>query len=110
MNFRPALWHPIAIGLSVLNVAGFGQAIGVAEPMHAAVHAGLAAAFAIWALRLRQGPRRLEGESALQADFESLADEVGSLRQELSETQDRLDFTERLLAQEREARRVGPER
>ena len=109
MTFKPAFWYPAAIVLSVLNVAGFGQAVGVGEPMHAAVHVGLAAAFGIWALRLRQGPRRSGAENALQADFESLAEEVGSLRQELSETQERLDFTERLLAQERDVRRVGPE-
>jgi hypothetical protein len=36
--------------------------------------------------------------------------EVGDLRRELSEAQERLDFAERLLAQDAEARRVGRER
>jgi hypothetical protein len=35
--------------------------------------------------------------------------EVSSLRQELTEAQERIDFAERVLAQGREQRRVGPE-
>lgn len=34
---------------------------------------------------------------------------MGSLRRELSELQERLDFAERVLAQGPESRRVGPE-
>ena len=44
------------------------------------------------------------------ARLEVLEVEMGNLRQELSETQERLDFAERLLAQRAEPRRVGPER
>lgn len=40
--------------------------------------------------------------------LEALEGEVGRLRQELSETQERLDFAERVLAQGREAGRLGP--
>ena len=106
MTFKPALWHPIAVVLSALNLAGAGFAVGVAEPWHAAAHAALAAAFGLWAQRLRQNP----GGSDLQAGFEVLEAEVGDLRRELSEAQERLDFAERLLAQESESRRVGRER
>jgi hypothetical protein len=35
---------------------------------------------------------------------------VSDVRRELSEAQERLDFAERVLAQEPESRRVGPER
>ena len=42
--------------------------------------------------------------------LDALESEVGSLRQELSEAQERLDFAERLLAQASDPRRVGPER
>jgi predicted nucleic acid-binding Zn-ribbon protein len=46
---------------------------------------------------------------ALDVDrLEALEDDVSKLRQELNETQERLDFAERLLAQGREAGRVGP--
>lgn len=106
MTFKPALWHPIAVVLSALNLAGAGFAVGVAEPWHAAAHAALAVAFGLWAQRLRQAPPRNE----LQDGFEVLEAEVGDLRRELSEAQERLDFAERLLAQDAEARRVGRER
>jgi len=52
------------------------------------------------------GPRKGE----LAAGLEALEIEVGQLRQELSEAQERLDFAERMLAQEPEPRRVNPER
>jgi len=108
MTFKPAIWYPIAVVLSVINLVGVGFA---AEPWHAATHAALAVAFGLWAQRLRQGPgRRGPGGSELQAGLEALEAEVSELRQELSETQERLDFAERLLAQGAEARRVGPQR
>jgi hypothetical protein len=37
-----------------------------------------------------------------------LEDEVGSIRQELGETQERLDFTERLLVKKGEDKAIGP--
>jgi anti-sigma-K factor RskA len=114
MTFKPAIWYPIAVVLSVLNLAGV--VVYAAEPWHAAAHAAAAVAFGIWAQRLRQRP----GESELQTRLESLEGEVnrldaldaevGRLRQELSDAQERLDFAERLLAQRPDPRRVGPER
>ena len=106
MTFKPAIWHPIAVTLSVINLVGVGLAAGAAEPWHAAGHAALALAFGLWAQRLRPGP----GRGDLEARLEALEFEVSGLRQELSEAQERLDFAERLLAQGAEVRRVGPER
>jgi hypothetical protein len=106
MTFKPALWHPIAIVLSAINLVAVGLAAGAAEPWHAAGHAALALAFGLWAQRLRQGP----GGSEREARLEGLEAEVSNLRLELNETQERLDFAERLLAQGLESRRVGPER
>jgi hypothetical protein len=106
MTFKPAIWHPIAVVLSGLNLAGAGYAIALAEPWHAAVHVALALVFGSWAQSLRQRPDGREQ----QADFEALEAEMSELRQELSELQERMDFTERVLAQPPEARRVGPER
>jgi hypothetical protein len=106
MNFKPAIWRPIAIVLSVANVIAAGFAARSAEPWHAATHAALALAFGLWAQRLRERPV----ESEVEARLEALEGEVSNLRQELSETQERLDFAERLLAQRPESRRVGPER
>jgi hypothetical protein len=112
MTFKSAIWYPIAGVLSVINLVAVGFAAGEAEPWHAGVHAGLALAFGLWAQRLRQrrGGSELLAESELPARLEALEGEVGKLGQDLSEVQERLDFTERLLAQAAEARRVGPER
>jgi hypothetical protein len=106
MTFKPAIWHPLAIILSVVNFAGAGYAIALAEPGHAAIHVGLGLAFGYWARRLRAGP----AGSDRQTRFEQLEAEMDGLRQELGETQERLDFAERMLAQTRETHRVGPER
>jgi uncharacterized membrane protein YhiD involved in acid resistance len=106
MRFKSAIWYPIAVVLSVINLAGAGFAAGQAQPWHATLHAALALAFGLWAQRLRQRP----GRSELQAGLEALEVEVSKMRQELSETQERLDFAERLLAQGPETRRVDPQR
>ena len=116
MTFKPAIWFPIAVGLSVVNLVGVGFAAGQVEPWHAAIHAGLALAFGLWAQRLRSrlgGSERQARPEALEAQvsgLEALEVEVGRLRQEVSEMQERLDFAERLLAQRPDPRRVGPER
>jgi hypothetical protein len=106
MTFKPAIWYPIAVVLTAINLAGAGFAAGQAEAWHATIHAALAVAFGLWAQRLRQAPRGSEP----QARLEALEAEMGNLRQELSEAQERLDFAERLLAQGPEARRVDPQR
>jgi hypothetical protein len=108
VTFKPALWYPIAAVLSAINVAAVWFAARPGEPLHATAHAALAVAFGWWAHHLKQ---RTAG-SELQAVFEDLEAherEVGKLRQELSETQERLDFAERLLAQRPESPRVGPQ-
>ena len=106
MTFKPVIWYPIAVVLSVINLAGVGFAARQAEPWHAAIHAALALAFGLWAQRLRQG----HGGGELPARLEALEAEMSKLRPELSEMQERLDFAERLLAQGPEARRVDPQR
>ena len=111
MTFKPATWYPIAVVLSVLNLAGAGFAAGQAQPEHATVHVALALAFGLWARHLRRRPDESElptGREALEA-LDALEGEVSKLRQELTETQERLDCVERLLARGPEARRVGPQ-
>ena len=108
MTFKPAIWYPIALVLSVVNLVAVGFAAGDGEPWHAGLHAGLALAFGLWAQRLRQRPRESELQLPMEA-LDALEAEVGQLRQELSEAQERLDFTERVLARGPEARRVEPE-
>ena len=50
------------------------------------------------------------GDPDNAAHLEALDQEVGTLRREMIETQERLDFAERLLAQGAEMRRVEPRR
>ena len=68
MTFKSAVWYPIAIVLSVINLVGAGFAVGQAETSHATIHAVLALAFGLWAQRLRPGgterPAQLEGLEA----------------------------------------------
>jgi hypothetical protein len=104
MTFKPAALAPLAIGLSAINLVSVGFAAGSAEPWHAAVHAGLALAFGLWAQRLGEG----SGASEREARLEVLEADVSNLRRELSETQERVDFAERVLAQGQEVRRVEP--
>jgi len=112
MIFKPTIWYPIAVVLSVVNLVAGGFAAGQAEPRHAAVHGVLALACGLWAYRLRRGPSGSEGEARLEAPeaMAALESEMSGLRQDLSETQERLDFAERMLAQRPDPRRVGPER
>jgi len=118
MTFKPAIWRPIAVVLSVVNLVAVGFAARSADPWHATVHAALALAFGFWALRLRPGPGGSEREPRLdvleagerQARLDVLEMEMSNLRQELSEAQERLDFAERMLAQGPETRRADPQR
>jgi hypothetical protein len=97
MTFNPRFWHPAALVLSALNLVGVGQAAGAAEPWHAGIHAVLGLAFWSWSQRLRRKAGAVEELPRVGA----LELEVGELRRELGEAQERLDFTERLLAQSR---------
>jgi hypothetical protein len=107
MTFKPAIWRPISIVLSAINLVAVGFAAGESQPWHAGIHAALALAFGLWAQRLGQVPR-VDGDE-VPARLEALEAEVGKLGQDLNETLERLDFTERVLAQAAEARRLGPE-
>src|SRR2546427_9688636 len=57
MTFKPAVWYPIALVLTAINLAGAGFAAGTTEPWHATIHAVLALGFGLWAQRLRRAPR-----------------------------------------------------
>jgi|SRR6185503_6149040 peptidoglycan hydrolase CwlO-like protein len=118
MTFKPSIWYPIAAVAAILNVVAAGFAAASTEPLHAGTHAALALAFGLWAqhLRSRRGEsteeRQITGEVAsdLQAGLDALDGEVSKLRQELSETQERVDFFERMLARGQEKRGAEPQR
>jgi membrane protein implicated in regulation of membrane protease activity len=101
MTFKPSTWFPIATAMSGINIAAVWFAARPGETWHATLHAALAVAFALWAQRLRQ---RLHAGARAEADdaLGALEGEVGTLRQELAEAQERLDFAERMLVQSRE--------
>ena len=48
------------------------------------------------------------GVKQLETRLDAVEQELAGLHHELSETQERLDFAERLLAQAREGKRIGP--
>lgn len=105
MTFRPAIWRPIAVVFSATNLIAVGFAASAAEPMHAALHAALALAGGLWIQRLiSPTPAIADRDERL----ELLDTEVNDLRRELTEAQERLDFTERILARDVESRRVEP--
>ena len=68
----------------------FAKRLGAGWKGHRAVGAG------------STDPGRDAAVVQLAGEVESLRDEVGGLRRELDEAQNRLDFTERLLAQAKE--------
>jgi hypothetical protein len=102
MTFKAAVWRPAAAVLSVVNLVALGYAAGSAEPWHATIHAGLAIAFGAWAQRLGRTPAALPEP---EGRVDELAAEVDQLRGELAEAQERLDFTERMLARDSSPRR-----
>ena len=111
MTFKPRTWFPIAVVLSAVNVAAVWFAAVPAEPLHATGHAVLALTFGVWAQRLRTASARAEleaGQDRLEA-FDAFEGEMDALRRELAETQERLDFAERVLVQQPERRQVKPE-
>jgi predicted nucleic acid-binding Zn-ribbon protein len=57
-------------------------------------------------MRLRAEREKGAVPGDLRARFEALEGEVRTLRQDLDETHERLDFTERLLSKAREEKRL----
>jgi hypothetical protein len=109
MALNPRIWFPIAVGATAVNLVAAAFYTGT----HAGLHAALAVGFGLWAQRLRQrtasgAQQHVEAGTTqqLQEGFEALESEVMRLRQELSETQERVDFVERVLAQHQEAGRL----
>ena len=65
-----------------------------------ALATGLVAVFRMPKSALGPTPQPTPVRDEVEARFRGLEQEVAQLRQELTETQERLDFTERMLAQE----------
>jgi hypothetical protein len=107
MTFKPSTWYPIAVALSAINLLAAGWAMSASEMPHSAVHVALALGFGYWARRLRPaGAGAVAGD--VEARIELLEADLSQLRHELNETQERLNFAERVLAQVSDTRRVEP--
>ena len=109
MRFKPSLWFPIAVILAGVNLIYVPFVSN--DPWHAFAHGALGVGFALWAQRLKQrrDAERAEQRTAVEAGsgerVEVLEDEMTKLRQEPSDAQERLDFTERMLTQKDQPRK-----
>lgn len=106
MALNPRIWYPIAALGCFVNVVGVAFAVSPAEPWHATLHAALAVAFGVWAQHLKARLRAGVLNRGNETEIAALQDEVGDLRRELSDLQERMDFAERLLSQARERERL----
>ena len=78
------------------------------DPGSVGVFIPIAAILAWGAVRIVtiQAQHKKGGDPETTDRLQALENEVGSLRQELGETQERLDFTERMLSQQRPPERL----
>jgi hypothetical protein len=106
---KTRLWNAVLAVLSAGNLASIWFAAQQGEPWHATIHGALALGFGLWAqgrIRLEEARWRTGAlETGNDGETAVLRDEVGDVRRELSEMQERLDFAERLLSQAREGDR-----
>jgi hypothetical protein len=100
--FKHRAWIPIAWLLSVGNLVSVWFAARPAEPWHAGIHALLAVLFALGAQRLAARQRTVAGGTPDKEIGES-RQALDAMQNRLGELEERLDFTERLLAKHREA-------
>ena len=112
MWFKHRAWIPVAWLVSLGNLISVWLPAPVA-PWHAATHAVLAVLCGLGAQRLAARPdsrgRQLEsGEHQILEDLQTGLGDLDELRQRVGELEERVDFAERLLAQQRDGQRLGP--
>ena len=114
MASKTRFWNAVLVLLSAGNLVSVWFAARPGEPGHATIHAALALAFGLWAqsrIRLEKARSRAGTlDAGDEVEISALRDEVGEVRRELSEVQERLDFAERLLSQSREVDRLPDRR
>ena len=113
MWFTHRAWIPVAWLAAALNVAAVWFAARPAEPFHATGHALLAVLLALGARHLTERRRNAMPGAELQQALEEgerLKQTIDEMHPRLQELEERLDFTERLLAQQRDAGRGDPPR
>ena len=105
MWFKHRAWIPIAWVGSLVNLGAVWFAARPAEPGHATLHALLAVLFALGAQRLAARGRTAAATPDKQ--FGESRQALDAMQSRMGEMEERLDFTERLLAKHREADRPG---
>jgi len=96
----------------VIGVIGLALVIGVTIVLSGPVGKALAEWIRGWTRTDQQWMAMKAGKHgvALGGDAERLLAEVDELKRRLAEAEERLDFTERLLAKDRDAQRLAPPR
>jgi len=111
--FKHRAWIPAAWLAATLNVAAVWFAAQPAEPFHATGHALLAVLLALGArhltLRRQSATPGADLQQALE-ESEQLQQTIDAMHPRIQELEERLDFTERLLVQQRDVERSDPPR
>jgi uncharacterized protein YlxW (UPF0749 family) len=112
MWFKHPAWIPVAWVLSVGNLLGalVAMRMTMTGPWHAATHLALAFGFAVGARHLMARRRVGTLDDQLQQTLdqnEQLQQTLDALQQRVYELEERVDFSERLLATQRDADRLG---
>ena len=109
MWFKHRGWIPAAWLSSVGNLAGLWFAAGAGEAWHATGHGALAVLFGLGArhlmMRHRGEPLHAQLQQVLDEN-ERLQETTDAMHGRLQELEERVDFSERLLAQHRDGQRV----
>lgn len=109
MWFKSRRWIPVAWAISLANLGGLWFAATGGESWHATGHGVLALLFGLGARHLmsrrESEPMTDELRHALDRN-EQLEQTIEDLRGQLLELEERVDFSERLLAQPRETERI----
>ena len=98
-------WRRLAIVASVFNVVGAVFALASREGWHAGVHISLALGFGFAAQRLGEIGGTAVPDN-LQTQLDEQADRIALQSRQLAELEERLDFTERMLAQARDKQKL----
>lgn len=93
------MMDPRDLFLMIFGLCAVGGAVSVLRPLAAAL-----------AKRIAEGPKREAGAEQLATLRAELLDELEQVRQQVSDLGERLDFTERVLAKNRDGERLAPPR
>lgn len=111
MWFKHRAWIPAAWLAAALNVGAVWFAAQPAEPFHATGHALLAVLLALGARHLTERRRGAIPGAELQQvldESEQLQRTIDEMHPRIQELEERLDFADRLLAQQRGVERSDP--